>query len=128
MPFLIDWHKYKVHVCCVYLLLQRWAVPLEMLTRNKVHCFLSGHRMFPPQSREHLLAYLLGEAWHLQRDCSIAKPKEDGGEVVAWGCSSNEVAATPGDALGAPGYPKAPDSAVSSTRAHLIARFPLRAL
>lgn len=69
-------------MCCIYLLLQRWVVPLEMLTRNKVHSFLSGHRMFPPQSWEHLFGYLLGEVWHLQRDCNTAKPKEDGGEDV----------------------------------------------
>lgn len=80
--FLTDWNKHKVHACCVYLLVQRWVVPLEMLTRNKVHSFLSGHRMFPPQSREHLFGYLLGEAWHLQRDCNTVKPKEDGGEDV----------------------------------------------
>lgn len=80
--FLADWNKYKVHVCCIYLLLQRWVVPLEMLTGNKVHSFLSGRRMFPPQSREHLFGYLLGEAWHLQRDCNTVKPKEDGGEDV----------------------------------------------
>lgn len=76
-------NKHKAHVCCIYLLLQPWAVPSEMLTRNKVHSFLSGHRMFPPQPREHFFGYLLGEAWHFHRDCNTAKPKEDGGEG-AW--------------------------------------------
>lgn len=69
-------------MCCIYLPLQPWAVPLEMLTRNKVHSFLSGHRMFPPQPREHFFGYLLGEAWHFHRDCNTMKPKEDGGEDV----------------------------------------------
>lgn len=73
MSFLTEWNKYKVHVGCIYLLLPRWVVSLEMLTRNKVHSFLSGHRMFPPQSREHFLGYLLGEAWHSQRDCNTLK-------------------------------------------------------
>lgn len=57
-------------MCCIYLLLQPWVVPSEMLTRNKVHSFLSGHRMFPPQPREHFFGYLLGEAWHFHRDCN----------------------------------------------------------
>lgn len=69
-------------MCSIYLPLQPWAVPLEMLTRNKVHSFLSGHRMFPPQPREHFFGYLLGEAWHFHRDCNTVKPKEDGGEDV----------------------------------------------
>ena len=67
-------------MCCIYLLLQRCVVPLEMLTRNKVHSFLSGHRMFPPQSWEQFFGCLLGEAWHLQRDCNTVKAKEDRGE------------------------------------------------
>lgn len=67
---LTAWNKHKAHVCCIYLLLQPWVVPSEMLTRNKVHSFLSGHRMFPPQPREHFFGYLLGEAWHFHRDCN----------------------------------------------------------
>lgn len=67
---LTAWNKHKAHVCCIHLLLQPWAVPSGMLTRNKVHSFLSGHRMFPPQAREHFFGYLLGEAWHFHRDCN----------------------------------------------------------
>lgn len=116
MPFLPDWHKYKVHVCHIYLLRQRWAAPLEMLTRNKVHCSLSGHRMFPPQSREHLLAYLLGEAWHSAaglQHCETQGGRRRGGglglPLKRGGCSP------PRDALGVPGHPKAPGSTVTST-------------
>lgn len=77
---LTAWNKHKAHVCCIYLLLQPWVVPSEMLTRNKVHSFLSGHSMFPAQPREHFFGYLLGEAWHFHRDCDTVKPEGVGGE------------------------------------------------
>lgn len=70
-------NKHKAYVCCIYLLLQPWAVTSQMLTRNKVHSFLSGHKMFPPQAREHFFGYLLGEAWHFHRDCNTVKPQEE---------------------------------------------------